>query len=201
MRNCFKSTRDWTSEGWCVRRPACVPACVRECVGFAGIHRTQLGRSGAPRAERCACTHRVENKGRRAECDILRSRASFQHRLQDDPADWAPFNIARRVDARERRRAVCLSVSQRQIPGAAVSRPCDVAQYRWEGRAPLGASAGGRVHLSSHWVRDYLDSRVGLEWSAAGQHNAFAYARLCKTAGPYTVPGPGQGWSGAPLVS
>ena len=86
MRNCFKSTRDWTSEGWCVRRPACVPACVRECEGFAGIHRTQLGRSGAPCAERSACTHRVENKGRRAECDILRSRASFQHRLQDDLA-------------------------------------------------------------------------------------------------------------------
>ena len=115
------------------------------------------------------------------------------------PLDWAPFNIARRADARERRRAVCLSVSQRQIPGAAVSRPCDVAQYRWEGRAPLGASAGGRVHLSSHWVRDYLDSRVGLEWSAAGQHDVFAYARLCKTARPCTVPG--QGWSGAPLVS
>ena len=43
-----------------------------------------------------------------------------------------------------------------------------------EGRAPLVVSARGRVYLSSHWVRDYLDSRVGLEWSAAGQHNAFA---------------------------
>ena len=86
MRDCFKSTRDWTSQGWYVRRPAYVPACVRECAGFAGIHPTRFGRSGAPRAESFACTHRVENKGRRAECDILRNRASFQHRLQDDLA-------------------------------------------------------------------------------------------------------------------
>ena len=52
------------------------------------------------------------------------------------PLDWAPFNIARRADARERRRAVCLRDKFR------------AQRYRVRGRKGAAGSLSTRPGLS-----------------------------------------------------